>query len=454
MARSLRPLGNRFRIFAKDEDGGILMFVLIMFLMMVVVSGGAVDFMHQETERARLQDGLDRGVLAAAAFSQGLEAEDTVRAYLASSRVPDTATVIVRPTGNEYSRSVTASAQYPVRTWFLKIIGINTLNVVAQSAATQNRNNLEISLILDITPSMQENNKIGNLKVAANDFIDEILTEESKEVTSVTLIPFGGQTAPSRAVFDQFNITDVHDYSHCMLFLDSDFNSIGLSTSAPRAQAQHFRRSSNAGVTDWCPSEASSMVPLTNDTDLLHARINGMGMHGWTGPQHGLKWGTIMLDPASRGVVTNLIAGGSVPAEFAGRPAALNDSRTLKFAIVMSDGRITMQYGVKASSYDTATERAYWATHELNSSNWTTLATEDQATSQFQRLCTAAKNAGITLFTIGFELDPKDTNGQEAIATLKACATDAAHFYNVQGLQIADAFDSIARTIQTVRLVN
>ena len=97
-ATGLQPLGVQVQKFIRDEDGTILAFVAVMFLIMVVASGGAVDFMRQEVERARLQDALDRGVLAAAAFSQGMDAEDTVGAYLVSSRVPNTVDLDVVPT--------------------------------------------------------------------------------------------------------------------------------------------------------------------------------------------------------------------------------------------------------------------------------------------------------------------------------------------------------------------
>ena len=51
--------------FLRDEDGAILPFTLLMFLIMVVATGMAVDYMRHETLRAELQNGLDRGLLAA-----------------------------------------------------------------------------------------------------------------------------------------------------------------------------------------------------------------------------------------------------------------------------------------------------------------------------------------------------------------------------------------------------
>lgn len=62
------------------------------------------------------------------------------------------------------------------------------------------------------------------------------------------------------------------------------------------------------------------------------------------------------------------------------------------------------------------------------------------------QICSAAKAAGVTIFTIGM-----DTYGQ-GDATLLDCASDPTHFYDVESLDIATAFASIARQINQLRL--
>ena len=62
-------------------------------------------------------------------------------------------------------------------------------------------------------------------------------------------------------------------------------------------------------------------------------------------------------------------------------------------------------------------------------------------------ICDAAKNAGIILFTIGFEA-PSHGEG-----VLEDCASSQAHFFDVDGVEIADAFVSIAASISKLRLV-
>jgi len=63
-------------------------------------------------------------------------------------------------------------------------------------------------------------------------------------------------------------------------------------------------------------------------------------------------------------------------------------------------------------------------------------------------ICTAAKNAGITIFTVGFETSDRSN------AVMANCASSPAHHFDVQGTDLTDAFAAIAREISKLRLVN
>ena len=70
----------------------------------------------------------------------------------------------------------------------------------------------------------------------------------------------------------------------------------------------------------------------------------------------------------------------------------------------------------------------------------------DKIDDQMQLSCTAAKNSGITVFTIAFEA-PSHAAGE-----LLACATSASHSYDAKGTNITSVFSSIATTIQKLKL--
>jgi hypothetical protein len=61
------------RTFAAGESGSLTIFSLFVVLCMLMVGGLAVDFMRQESARAKLQSTLDRAILAAADMDQQLD---------------------------------------------------------------------------------------------------------------------------------------------------------------------------------------------------------------------------------------------------------------------------------------------------------------------------------------------------------------------------------------------
>ena len=63
-------------------------------------------------------------------------------------------------------------------------------------------------------------------------------------------------------------------------------------------------------------------------------------------------------------------------------------------------------------------------------------------------MCDAAKAQGVLIFTIGFETTSHSNQ------VLQQCASSPSHHYDVQGLELTEAFNSIARKIHDLRLTN
>ena len=61
-------------------------------------------------------------------------------------------------------------------------------------------------------------------------------------------------------------------------------------------------------------------------------------------------------------------------------------------------------------------------------------------------ICDAAKDQGIVVWSIGFEV----TNHSAGV--MEDCASSASHFFRVEGVEISDAFESIAKQINQLRL--
>ena len=63
-------------------------------------------------------------------------------------------------------------------------------------------------------------------------------------------------------------------------------------------------------------------------------------------------------------------------------------------------------------------------------------------------VCGAAKDKGVTVYTIGFETD------SDGDATLRNCASSAGHFFHAKGTQISSVFAVIASDISQLKLTN
>lgn len=89
-----------------------------------------------------------------------------------------------------------------------------------------------------------------------------------------------------------------------------------------------------------------------------------------------------------------------------------------------------------------------WDFHNLVADNASYLyAGGSEADANLRAICDAANAAGIIVFAIGFEAPSR---GQEV---MRYCASSDAHYYDVEGIEISQAFASIARTINQLRLI-
>lgn len=456
-----------FKRLREDEEGSITAFVILMFLIMLVGGGMAVDFMRHESERAVLQDALDRGVLAAASFDQedhNMDLNLVVRSYVSANpllndRYPN---LNVESNVTVYSRSVTASGSYEINTYFLKIIGMNTLNIHAAASAQTTRGEVEISLILDNSGSMS-GPKLQDLKNAANSFIDLMLNEETIDHTTISLVPFTASVNAGSVLSSRYNLDVWHDYSSCFEFADSDFSSTSLSTTSEFPQEQHVNRG-RVGTRE-CPD--SPIVPLSNNPDVLHAAINNMNAGGFTATYAGMKWGAALLDPDSQPVVTSLIELNAVDPVFAGRPIAWDDNDAAKFIILMTDGANTEHMRLTPDVYN-AMNTVNWES-QANADYWNGRTiyylerdsvfevTPTRGDDRLIDICNAAKEDipgsnrdRIIVFTIGFNVRANSN----PYNMMRDCASSESKFYHVSDADLTTAFAQIASSITKLKLTN
>ncbi|EPX85572.1 hypothetical protein Salmuc_04843 [Salipiger mucosus DSM 16094] len=187
----------------KEEDGNVTVFSVFMLVLIIMITGAAVDIMRFEAVRTSMQNTMDRAVLAAADLDQKQDPTEVVRDYLLKSGITKVKPGVTVNEGFNY-RTVKASGVSDIDTIFLKMSGFDTLYAPALSAADEKIANVEISLVLDISGSMRWNSRMDRLRPAAKHFVDKVMNEESVGVTTLNLIPFAGHVNPGDIMFDYF----------------------------------------------------------------------------------------------------------------------------------------------------------------------------------------------------------------------------------------------------------
>ena len=526
------------RDFASAEDGGVTVMTLFMVIAMMWMVGIAIDLMRFETTRARLQSTMDRAVLAAADLDVCLDPDNDPRAvvedYVAKNGFAGQVTnIVVTPGFN--SCTVTADAAIDINTSIMKWLGIEKLGTQTDSGATESIEDVEISLVLDVSGSMA-GTKIGQLRTAASEFVTTIFGAVDDDHLSMSLVPYSTHVNLGRELGSQYRRYYPHDYSYCIdLDDDSYYENREFPTGPKYVQAAHFDVRSGWNWNElvaprlWnCnPDPGNAVVAFSNDETELVEHIEGLETDNWTSIELGARWGLTLLDPASNAVVDGMIADDYVSDEMAGRPLPYSED-SLKVMVVMTDGENTRDYVMATNrrdqdsdvwldnqgNFDTTDDVFYvydreeddrdgdgnwrerwWVVNDgtMRSGNeywsndaygermtwqdiWAYMSVQSHAHElrfdQYNRqsvfdawyddiisinywaekdrrlamVCDNAKEAGIIVYTIGFEVTDR------AAEVMSACATSPNHFYRVEGLEIASAFNAIANQISSLRL--
>ncbi|WP_299923789.1 pilus assembly protein TadG-related protein [uncultured Pelagimonas sp.] len=430
-------------------------------LVMMVFGGIGVDMIHTELKRTKVQNALDRAVLAAADLENTMDPTFTVNDYMRAMGMED-ALGGVTVSDSLTERTVTANASIRMPSNFLSLVGVDTLQAAGLAEASESRNKVEISLVLDVSGSMANNNKLTNLKTAANEFFDTVLTGANQDRVSISLVPYSEHVNAGPAITQNLNVNWDHSYSHCLELPDSVFSSTALNSAITYDQVQHYNwnyygnNDLNAPV---CPEHSYERItPFSQDAAALKAQINALQPRAGTAIFAGMKWGTALLDPSSQGLNSNLIATGNADPAFAGRPSAYGDGETIKTVVLMTDGQHDFSNRIRSDYYNSPEWVDTWANNNLwyylvnnvPSYEWGNYYEQRYnmayGDSLLDSVCDAAKASGIVVWTISFE-------GQEhGESVMQNCASSPSHYFDVEGTEISEAFSSIARTITQLRL--
>ncbi|MDF1872913.1 TadE/TadG family type IV pilus assembly protein [Vannielia sp.] len=458
---------NRLAAFARNDEGGLVVLSLFLFICMMLAVGLAIDVMRTEMARTRLQNTVDSAVLAAASMEQTMDPTVVVEDYFEKAGLSNQLEGVQVVQGVNH-KTVTAHTNTKMPMYFLGMVGIDEMEAKSTGTATSGFTDVEISLVLDISGSMREQassggqTKIEHLRTAASSFVDIVINTEQPGTVSVSLVPYTAQVNASAGIMDRLNVSREHSFSSCVDFEQSDFDETGISMSTSYDHMEHFQAyysSTNPIDNPGCPNRSfEEIIPFSENITELKAAINQYQPRANTAIHLGMKWGVGLLDPQFKPLIADMALSGEVDPAFAGRPYAYGRDNTTKVIVLMTDGKNVNTTRLKPQYYDTAEEIARWNEYSLSQwasahgTNWSNYAvtkyTASQADSMLDNICTAAKAAKITIYTIGVEVS------SHSAGVMKSCATSPSHYFDIEGEEMTDTFASIARQISTLRLTN
>lgn len=367
----LREKYKLFKKFRKDEDGSALVMTLFVFLFMVTMAGIGIDMMRFEMERARLQATLDSAVLAGAGAPFGEDPGAIVEDYFVKAQLSEFLNEFeegdVVTTAN--TSRVAATAMMTFDTYLMQLSGVEELTATAAATAETRIPRLEISMVLDVSGSMGDNNKLTNMRTAAKNFVTTILNSADDGNAVISIIPFNTSVSPTPTIFEALHVDQRHNYSTCLKFDDDAFNSIPIATAAaasvdatlePITQAIYTSRTGNfdnhpSGDINnrnrsCFPEPNVRILPYSANETVLHDAIDALTAEGHTSGDQGIKWGAAMLDPSFRPVTNALIAANEVDGSLARVPVDYENGDTVKVIVMMGDGRNTESYFFRDNS--------------------------------------------------------------------------------------------------------
>ena len=432
---------------ARADSGNMTVLMGIAMLAVALGVGAAIDFGRLVSARTALAAAADATALQVA--NSSLTDQDQLQQLAETTLLRNYDETVhgdlesLELAVNSGTVDVTATARF--RTSFMRLAGIETINLPVLSEVIKSGNNIEVSLVLDTTGSMR-GQKLRDLKAAAQDFVNTVVWDNQNQFYSkVAVVPYsagvnlGAKAAAARGNVSGGTCATPGCQNYQFRNMNRSRRTFAVSTCVSECTGRD-------AYTDTPPSVApvglnyaspnnpcldSALLPLSSDKAEITGAIDGLSAAGSTAGQIGIAWGWYVL---SRDF--GLWSGDATPAPYDRR-------RIKKIAIIMTDGEFNTSYcnGVVARNAGAGSGAS---DDKINCD-----ASNGDSTSQSIQLCDAMKARGIAIYTIGFDI----ADDSEARTLMLQCASSAEHAYlAATGDELQAAFDNIGKKVTALRI--
>jgi Flp pilus assembly protein TadG len=185
-----------FRRWCREETGSVASVFALALIPTLVLLGSTIDYNGAVSLRSKLQASTDATAIASAKYlTANPSASDTAvsafaKTFFDAQMKPESGSI--QPVGFERNRTrviIQTSAIY--NTKVIKAGSIETITVAAKAAVDRGTTALEVALVLDNTGSMLGNDRIGKLRVAAEQLVSILEGARTPErPIRIALVPF------------------------------------------------------------------------------------------------------------------------------------------------------------------------------------------------------------------------------------------------------------------------
>ncbi|MGH6790839.1 MAG: pilus assembly protein TadG-related protein [Pseudolabrys sp.] len=418
--------------FIKNRRGGVAPMLAIAALPLIGGVGAAIDYTQASTTRTAFQNALDATALMlsrnAATTSQADLQTNATNYFGALFHRPEASNVVVNATYSSTNGSqLLISGSATVNTRFVRILGVDEINITASATSKWGNTRLRVALVLDNTGSMADAGKIDALKTASKNLLTQLKAAAVNDGdVYVSIVPFSkdvnADPANYQAPWIRWDLWDAANGT-CS---KSRYSSQGSCTSnsgiwTPAAHStwngcvtdrdQNFDTTNDpalAGGTLY-PAEQydSCSVPLMGlsyDWDTLNSKIDAMTPNGNTNQAIGLQmgWQSLTAPPFTI-------------------PAQDPHYNYQQVVILLSDGLNTE-------------DRWYTSASSINTRQ--------------SKTCTNIKNSGIIIYSVQV-----NTGGDPTSTLMKNCASDTGKFFLLTSAdQMITTFGQIGTALSNLRL--
>lgn len=430
-----------------NNEGTIAPLFGLMVIPMLAMTGAAVDIGQAITAKQEIQKALDAAAVAVCGGGTGHQTSDEIMRAFMSAELTGSKRRLApakNPDGSQYTPgeneveltntsfntadgSLNPRAKIAIPTSLLKLAGISEIEVDAESSVKCGAKRLELSVVLDVTGSMNSRvsgrKKLDSMKDAAADLLSIFQRNMDAGVTKIGLVPFSESVR-----LPQSMLSTVRDYpSRNYRFKDkrNRRKNYDLTDCVTERNGNHRFTDDAPGPGRWINPMYSSngnckpyqtLIPMTTNHAALQTVVDNLEASGGTAGHLGTAWGWYLLSPKWQSVW---------PED--SQPEEVNDDKLIKATIIMTDGDYNTEY-----------------CHGVNDSTINCNSPNGSSKAQAEELCENMKADGIVVYTIGFGIS--SPSSQEAL--LKGCASDDTKwFFPYNGEQLRAAFQSIGKQL-------